>query len=170
MFTCLFNCLLSFNHFLNMFCTSFGMDIFQSCVLQCIQYHLTFAFWVFSIYPIAPNYHIIIKLLHLWLSCFCFDCWKFCTTHQTFDSLVCKTWYSSLNDNAITWLSGTHGGSLTVNGLDPSSDKATILNPLLERTSFLSLAAMIVMLMSRVTHKKWNIINRYRISLVQCCN
>ncbi len=28
MFICLSNCLLSFKHFLNMFCASFGMDIF----------------------------------------------------------------------------------------------------------------------------------------------
>ncbi len=27
MFMCIFNCLLSFKHFLNMFCASFGMDI-----------------------------------------------------------------------------------------------------------------------------------------------
>ncbi len=26
MFMCIFNCLLSFTHFLNMFCTSFGME------------------------------------------------------------------------------------------------------------------------------------------------
>ncbi len=48
MFTCLFNCLLSFKPFLNVFCASFGMDIFHSCVLQCKQYHLTFVFWVFT--------------------------------------------------------------------------------------------------------------------------
>ncbi len=28
MFMCIFNCLLSFKHFLNMYCTSFGMDIY----------------------------------------------------------------------------------------------------------------------------------------------
>ncbi len=28
MFKCLLNCLLSFKHFLNMFCACFGMDIF----------------------------------------------------------------------------------------------------------------------------------------------
>ncbi len=28
MFMCIFNCLLSFNHFLNMFCASFGMELF----------------------------------------------------------------------------------------------------------------------------------------------
>ncbi len=48
MFTCVFNCLLSFKHFLNMFCASFGMDIFHLSILQCKQYYLTFAFWVFT--------------------------------------------------------------------------------------------------------------------------
>ncbi len=28
MFMCIFNCLLSFKHFLNMFCASFGMEFF----------------------------------------------------------------------------------------------------------------------------------------------
>ncbi len=41
MFMCIFNYLLSFKHFLNMFCASFGMDIFHLCAeqynVQCKQ-------------------------------------------------------------------------------------------------------------------------------------
>ncbi len=48
MFMCLFNCLLSFKHFLNMFCASFGMDMLHSCVLQFKQYHSMFALWIFT--------------------------------------------------------------------------------------------------------------------------
>ncbi len=59
MFTCLFNCLLSFKHFLNMFYSSFGMDIFHMLwrhlvtklhltLMACQEYHLMFAFWVFT--------------------------------------------------------------------------------------------------------------------------
>ncbi len=51
MFMWLFNCLLNFKHFLF---ASFGMDIFHLCVeynVQCKQYHLTFAFWVFTQLP-----------------------------------------------------------------------------------------------------------------------
>ncbi len=56
MFTCLFNCLLSLKHFLNIFCASFGINIFYLCVLQCKQYHLTFAFWVFT----QLSYYLIV--------------------------------------------------------------------------------------------------------------
>ncbi len=34
MFLCLCNCLLSFKRFLNMFCISFGINIFHLCIEQ----------------------------------------------------------------------------------------------------------------------------------------
>ena len=50
----------------------------------------------------------------------------------------------------LTLLSGTHSGSFVKNGLVLSSVKATILNPLLERTNFLS--AMFVCYFSSVAN------------------